>query len=65
MKIKVTNIEFDSMETYIQWKEDIERSTHSRYVLKCAPTISNKQRFGIIIATEQVCINLMVKGSVS
>ena len=44
MKIEVTNIEFDSMETYIQWKEDIERSTHSSYVLKCAPTISNEAK---------------------
>ena len=44
MKIEVTNIEFDSMETYIQWKEDIESSTHSGYVLKRAPTISNEAK---------------------
>ena len=44
MKIEVTNIEFDSMETFIQWKEDIESSTHSSYVLKYAPTISNEAK---------------------
>ena len=44
MKIEVTNIEFDSMEAFIQWKEDIESSTHSSYVLKCAPTISNEAK---------------------
>ena len=44
MKIKVTNIEFDSVEAFIQWKEDIESSTHSSYVLKCAPTISNEAK---------------------
>ena len=44
MKIEVTNIEFDSMETFIQWKEDIESSTHSNYVLKCTPAISNEAK---------------------
>ena len=44
MKIEVTNIEFDSMEAFIQWKEDIKSSIHSSYVLKYTPTISNETK---------------------
>ena len=32
------------MEAFIQLKEDIESSTHSGYVLKCTPTISNEAK---------------------
>ena len=53
MKIEVTNTEFDSMEAFIEWKEDIKSSTHSSFVLKCAPTIYNEW-FCIISATEKV-----------
>ena len=41
MSIEETEISFNTLEEFYEWKEEFEITTHSLFVLKCAPQVSS------------------------
>ena len=44
LEIEITDTTFADYAEFTVWKEDLERETHSSYVLKCAPVVTQEYR---------------------
>ena len=44
LEIEITDTTFADYAEFTVWKEDLERETHSSYVLKCAPVMTQEYR---------------------